>query len=111
MATKILNGLVSLTANQNNIEAGTGFTPKAGLQWVAVEVRPYFQGKGDFFLFVDDQQYIQVASEDVATYGKPHVIAVLVKQPVILHTKFTDRSGVANAVGVDLVVEETAAGT
>lgn len=100
---------MTLTASQSNIEAGSGFTPKAGLQWVAVEVRPYFQGKGDFFLFVDDQQYIQIASEDVATYGKPHVIAILVKQPVILHTKFTDRSGAGNFVGVDLTVEETAA--
>lgn len=107
MATKILNTNGALGAGDANVEFGTGFTPKAGLTWVAVELRPYFTGAGDCFLYVDDQQYIQVASEDVSTFGRPHVIAIQVQQPVLLHLKFTDRSGAANAVGADLTVEET----
>lgn len=107
MATRILNRTLSLTASQALIESGTGDTPKAGLTWVITEIRPYFQGKGDFFLFIDDQQLIQISSEDVATYGKPHVVGIQIKQPVIIHSKFTDRSALANAVGVDIVIEET----
>ncbi|MDE1868179.1 MAG: hypothetical protein KGI08_10790 [Thaumarchaeota archaeon] len=107
MATKQLNRTVSLTASQANIEAGTGDTPPAGLTWTIVELRPYFQGKGDFFMFIDDQQRVQIASEDVATYGKPMVLGVTIKQPVILHWKFTDRSAAVNAVGVDSTIEET----
>ena len=107
MATKILNANTTLSGNQTNLEAGTGFTPKAGLRWTIVELRPYFSGKGDFLGFVDDQQYHDIASEDVATYGKPHVVGVIIQQPVIFHAKFSDRSGVSNFVGVDIVVEET----
>ena len=107
MATKQLNRTTTLTANQVNLEAGTGDTPPAGLTWTVVELRPYFAGKGDYFLFVDDQQRIQISSEDVATYGKPLVLGVTIKQPVILHDKFTDRSGASNFVGVDFTVEET----
>lgn len=108
MATKNFNLTVALTSNQTLIESGQGLTPKAGLTWVAVELRPYFQGKGDFFFFVDDQQYIQIASEDVATYGTPWVGAIQIKQPVIFHFKFSDRSAANNAVGVDFTVEESA---
>lgn len=111
MATKILNANGTLTANQSNIEFGSGFTPKAGLRWTIVELRPYFAGKGDAFGFIDDQQYHDVASEDVATYGKPHVVGVQIQQPVIFHAKFTDRSGASNFVGVDIVVEETSVAT
>jgi hypothetical protein len=109
MATKILNFNETLAANATQIEATPegGITPLAGLTWTLVEVRPYFTGKGDLFIFLDDQQYIQVASEDVATYGKPVVCAIQVKQPSAFHAKFSDRSGASNFVGVDLVIEET----
>lgn len=109
MATRIYNLVLALTPSQALAEAGTGLTPKAGLTWTGVELRPYFQGKGDFFLFVDDQQVIQIASEDVATYGKPIVIGIQIAQPVVFHFKFTDRSAAANAVGIDVTIEETGA--
>ena len=107
MATKQLNRILALTSNQTLIESGTGDTPPAGLTWTVVELRPYFQGKGDYFLFIDDQQRIQVASEDVATYGTPTVLGITIKQPVTLHTKFSDRSAANNNVGVDMTIEET----
>src|SRR5712692_2536890 len=107
MATKQLNRILALTSNQTLIESGSGDTPSAGLTWTIVELRPYFAGKGDFFAFVDDQQRIQIASEDVATYGKPLVLGITIKQPVTMHWKFSDRSAANNAVGVDITIEET----
>jgi len=107
MATKGLNRNTTLTSLQALLEAGVGDTPPAGLTWTIVELRPYFSGKGDFFAFVDDQQRIQIASEDVATYGKPLVLGITIQQPVTMHWKFTDRSAASNFVGVDIILEET----
>jgi len=110
MTTRIISLSTLLAANAAPTEIGEGISPSSGLNWTLVEVRPFFQGKGDFYLFVDDQQYLQVASEDVATYGKPHVVGIQIAQPVVFHIKFDDRSGSSNYVGVDLVIEETTQG-
>lgn len=108
MATKILATLGSLTPSQVNAEFGSGFTPQAGLTWTAVEIRPYLQGPGDCFVYVDDQQYCQIPFEDINVYAKPHVIAIQIQQPVVLHIKFTDRTGSSQNVGATLIVEESA---
>lgn len=108
MATRTFRVSVSLTASQLNVEAiGSPLQPASGLKWTIVELRPFFQGRGLYKAKFDTELYHEIDQRDVLQYGKPHTVALDIVQPHKYEIRFDDESAFANAVGADIVVEES----
>lgn len=111
MATRIIKVVGSLAASALNIElTGSPLRPPSGLKWTIVELRPFFQGRGFIVGKFDTEQYHEVDQRDVVQYGKPHTIALDIVQPHRYQILGNDESALANALGEDVVIEESALG-
>lgn len=108
MATRIFRLITTLTASQLNKElTDSPLQPPSGLKWTIVELRPFFEQKGRIFTKFDTEQYHDIDREDVLQYGKPQTVALDIVQPHKYEVRADDLSGIAQAVGISVIVEES----